>query len=298
MRRTTAARLGAAFAASAIALSLGAGTALAEGDTSGTQTVHAASISPTAGTAAKVPAGATRDGKSLLTGSVGRSSVTPLALPPTSKMLAYNQKSVVLTEPGLFIFEGSPVVTNPAGIGFIDTRVTVGTKINARELGFPGGDFGPPIPEYPAHGVVLPSTTPVGKAHLGPANIWYQNPDHTLTMTSTHDTLIGGTFYIRRGTKSIATNALTVTRSGSKVTFKATSWKIFQPSTGKYVGIRSIKLQYRNSNGSYSTLKTMPLNIYGTGSYSITTSTKRSYRLLIPTTDSISASLTTTVGPI
>ena len=291
MRRTTAARLGAAFTAGAIALSMGAGTAIAEGDTSGTQTAHAKSISSTAGTAGKTPFDTSS--KAAVSGSANRSSVSPLALPPTSNILAYSQKSIVLTEPGTFIYEGAPVVSNPAGVGFINTRVTVGTKINARELAFPGAD-----PEYLFHGIVLPSTTPVGKAHLGPANIYYQNPDHTPTGTSSRDELIGGTFYIRRYTKSVATYALDIRRYNSKVTFKATSWKIFQPSTGKYVGIRSIKLQYRNSNGSYSTLKTMPLNVYGTGSYSITTNTKRNYRLLIPTTSTIWGSKTTTVGPI
>lgn len=295
MRTTTAVRLGAAFTASALALSLGAGTALAEGDTTDSQSAHLKSISSTAGTAKKLPAGKAQAGKTTL----GKASASVAELPPESDITSFSQKSIVLNEPGTFIYEGAPVVTNPDGIGFINTRVTVGTTQNGRELAFPGAVFGDPdYPTYPGYGIVLPSTTAVGKAHLGPSNIYYQYPDHTPTNTSTLDDTIGGTFYIRRYTKSTATYGFEIYRSGSKIKFKANSWKIFKPSTGTYVGMPSIKLQYRHSNGSYSTLKTISLNTYGSGSYTKTTTTKRRYRLLISTTDTIWGSKTSTSGRI
>jgi hypothetical protein len=284
MRTTTAVRLGAAFTASALALSLGAGTALAE-DSTDTQSVHLKSVSPTAGTAARTPVSKSQATKTPFSGT-NRSSVTPSVanceLPPTSDITSFSQKSIVLGAPGTFVFEGAPIVTNPAGVGYIGARVTVGSAMNSRELYFEGAD-----PAYPYFGIVLPSTSPVGKAKLGPSNIYYQCPDHTSTGTTTHDDTVGGTFYIRRLTKSIATYGFEIYRSDSKIKFKANSWKIFQPSTGKLVGIRSIKLQYRHTNGSYSTYKTIPLNIYGTGSWSTTTNTKRHYRLKIYTTDTI-----------
>ena len=63
--------------------------------------------------------------------------------------------------------------------------------------------------------------------------------------------------------------------------------KVFKPSVGIFGGgLTSARLQYK-SGGSWKTYKTIKLNRYGKGSVSWSTSTKRTYRVLIPTTLSV-----------
>jgi len=63
--------------------------------------------------------------------------------------------------------------------------------------------------------------------------------------------------------------------------------KVFKPSVGIFgSGLTSARLQYK-SGSSWKTYKTIKLNKYGKGSVSWSTSTKRTYRVLIPTTLSV-----------
>jgi len=199
------------------------------------------------------------------------------------------------------VYEGNPVVTNPGTIYELDARLTVnGVNKDDHELAFAGA-----LPPYvdsqtgdPLAGLILDSTSSVGKATLGPSAIYTQTTPGTWDESAPQtDDTIGGTFYIRRATGAFPPSgkyAFEIYRSGGKIKFTANNWKIFQPSTGKYVGLRSIKLQYRHSNGTYSTLKTMSLNTYGTGYYWRTDSTKRRYRLLISTTNTAQGSYSQT----
>ena len=300
MRTTTAARIGAAITASALALSLGTSTATAED--SGSQTAELGMVKPDAGAAkTKVSTtkllGQTRLGKAS-TGAAEEPSVTADPL-PVSDVTSYNQGNIVLDEPGTFIYEGHPVVTNPGNVYFLDSKLTVnGTGRGLRELAFDGALRADPADEYPGPGLVLDSNSPVGPARLGPTNVSYQSAPSVEDPNSppTVDPTLSGTFYIRRATGSTsATKApFQIFRNGGKIKFTANNWKIFQPSTGHYVGLGSIKLQYKHSNGSYSTLKTMSLNSYGTGYYTRTDSTKRRYRLLISTTNTAQGSYSQT----
>ena len=278
MRTTTAVRLGAAFTATALALSLGTGIASAE-DAPDTQVAQLKAIRPTAGVAKQAPA----DSHAVPSGTTaGKTSgkVSPSVL-PTADILSFGQKSLALYEPGTWAYEGTPNVTNSAGISQVTTRLTVnGSNKGDRFL--------------QGNGIVLTSsTTSVGKAKLGPSTIFYNDSGVT---PPTYDPTIGGYFYIRRGTDSLADIAFEIERTGSKIKFKANSWKVFIQSSGKWVGLRSIKLQQRNSNGSYSTIKTIALNTYGSGSYTKTTSTRHRYRLLVPTTDTVFGSYSETSG--
>ena len=109
---------------------------------------------------------------------------------------------------------------------------------------------------------------------------------------------MSNTFLLRRLTKTTNKYGLVVTRSGSRITFKAQNWKIFKPATGTYVAMNTIKLQYKDSAGRWQTKKTIELNGFGTGSFSTTTNTKRRYRVYYPTTDTILGSSTIPTGLI
>ncbi|MEO6606750.1 MAG: hypothetical protein ABIN55_14195, partial [Aeromicrobium sp.] len=63
--------------------------------------------------------------------------------------------------------------------------------------------------------------------------------------------------------------------------------KVFKPAVGIFGGgITSARLQYK-SGSSWVTYKTIALNRYGKGYVSWSTSTKRTYRVLVPTTLSV-----------
>ena len=272
MRTSTAVRLGAAFTASALALSLGAGTALAEGDATGTQTARARVITSDTGTG--TPVTGSTDARQ----PAGKTSVRPLAA-GTGNITSFGQKSVVLSQPGIHLYDADPVFSDAGGVDHLTTRLTVdGSNKGIRTFGFGG--------------LVLDSlNSPYGKAKLGPSTLFYNNG-----ASPNSDPTISSYFYIRRATTSISPKALDIVRTGSKIKFTANSWKIFKPQTETYVGMPTIKLQIRNSSGTYSTIKTMSLNVFGTGSYTKTTNTKKRYRLLISTTESIMGSYTETSG--
>ncbi|KQV75041.1 hypothetical protein ASC61_08540 [Aeromicrobium sp. Root344] len=303
MRTTTAVRLGAAFTASALALSLGVGSATAEDGSTGTQTAKLGVVTPDTG-AAKIKLS---DARQLARTPIGRSapkSTGRMAVDPPAHVLSgFGQKHIVLDQPGFWIYEGNPIVTDPGGVDLLRSHLTVrGTDRGLQELAFHGVL---PADYYGGNAGLIVDTTKIalGKSHLGPSVITHQSapgvPDPNTP--ASNDPLVGGSFYIRRATGSLAPSTkypFEIYRIGKKIKFTANNWKIFQPSTGKYVGLGSIKLQYRRSDGSYSTLKTMSLNSYGTGYYWRTDSTKRRYRLLISTTETAQGSYSQTSGTI
>jgi len=266
VRRTTLARGGALLTAAALALTLGTGPATADS----TQTEKAASVaSPTGG----------KPVSSLSFGSAAR-GITPLATPGHANIISFDQKHVVLSEPGIYTYTGHPEVDyEGANLQRIRSRLYVGGK----NQGFY---------ELTPDGIVLPSTVQSGHSRLGPSNLYYYDGS-----PSTSDSTKSNYFNIRRYTKSTNTYGLVVTRVGSHITFKAQNWKIFKPSTGKYVAMNTMKLQYRK-DGHWVTWKTISLNDVGTGSYSTRTNTHRSYRVAYPTTDSILGSRTEATGSI
>jgi len=300
MRTTTAVRLGAAFTASALALSLGVGSATAEDSSTGTQTAKLGFVKTDTG----APKIKLSDARQLAKTPIGRSSRSGEVgiTAETHDLTAFGQKHIVLSEPGNFIYEGNPVVSNPGSVYSLMSDLTVrGMNRGPYELAF----FGQTPPyvdadtQEPLAGLLVNTVTiPLGKANLGPTDIYTQTtPGEWDKLAPIHDTTVGGSFYIRRYTRAFPVSgkyAFEIYRVGKKIKFTANNWKIFQPSTGKYVGLGSIKLQYRRSNGSYSTLKTMSLNSYGTGYYWRTDSTKRRYRLLISTTETAQGSYSET----
>ncbi|KAA1395419.1 hypothetical protein [Aeromicrobium ginsengisoli] len=303
MRTTTAVRLGAAFTASALALSLGVGSATAEDSSTSTptQTAKLGMVKTDTG----APKIKLSDARQLAKTPIGRSSraAAPSVTEAEHDLTAFGQKHIVLSEPGEdFIYEGNPIVTNPGTVYSLMSDLTVrGVNRGPHEVAFFGA-----LPPYvdsetgdPLAGLLVNTfTIPLGKANLGPTDIYTQTTPGTWDgLAPQTDDTIGGTFYIRRATGSTAPSTkypFEIYRVGGKIKFTANNWKIFQPSTGKYVGLGSIKLQYRHSNGTYSTLKTMSLNSYGTGYYWRTDSTKRRYRLLISTTDTAQGSYSET----
>lgn len=284
MRRTTLARGGALLTAATLAISLNAGPATADS----TQTEKAPAVKSDLGNKTSVD----RESSSPSNRAGG---FVANALPGTADILRIGQYNVVLDEPGWFIYEGNSNVDSgvdgqPGDVNLIQSNLFVGgVSRGYYELGFNGA-----TPAYTSTGIILPSTIKTGKARLGPSNIYYtDSANHPMTT----DPTLSNYFYIRRYTKSTNTYGLVVTRSGSRITFKAQNWKIFQPSTGKYVPMNTMKLQYRY-DGRWITKKTIELNSNGTGSYSMTTNTKRRYRLYYPTTDTIFGASTIPTGLI
>ncbi|VXC39012.1 hypothetical protein [Aeromicrobium sp. 9AM] len=267
MRTSTLTRGGALLTAATLALSLGAGPATADSS----QTEKAATV--------KSPTGATSAPSFSFGASARTGGVTALANPGQANIISFDQKHVVLYTPGTYVYHGNPKINyEGSGLYRIRTRLYVGGK----NQGF--FDMSP-------YGIQLPSTVQSGHSRLGPSNLYYSGSP------TTSDTTKSNYFNIRRYTTSTNTYGLLVTRVGSHITFKAQNWKIFKPSTGKYVAMNTMKLQYRK-DGHWVTWKTISLNDNGTGSYSTKTNTHRRYRLAYPTTDSILGSHTEATGSI
>ncbi len=267
MRTSTLTRGGALLTAAVLALSLGAGPATADSS----QTEKAATI--------KSPTGATAAPGFAFGASARTGGVTAMASAGNANIIRYGQYNVILSEPGIFSYQSSMNIDYvDSGLNRIRSRLYVG--------GTNQGFF-----DQDGYGIVLPSTVKSGKSRLGPSNLYYS------ASPSSSDSTLSNYFYIRRYTTSTNTYGLLVTRVGSHITFKAQNWKIFKPSTGKYVAMNSMKLQYRK-DGHWVTWKTISLNSNGTGSYSTTTNTKRRYRVAYPTTDSILGSSTESTGLI
>lgn len=275
MRRTTLARGGALLTAATLAISLTAGTASADS----TQTEKAVAASDTAGTRTGAPA----------TGSIFGAS----------KARAQRVETLAATPADITTLSISNGVLWRAGENSVDAFVdgVDGSvpidhiEMNLTLNGSPRGTvtlFEDEIGQF----IDVLNTVGAGTAQLGPSTIHYADSSTSV------DSTMSNTFLLRRLTKTTNKYGLVVTRSGSRITFKAQNWKIFKPATGTYVAMNTIKLQYKDSAGRWQTKKTIELNGFGTGSFSTTTNTKRRYRVYYPTTDTILGSSTIPTGLI
>ena len=275
MRRTTLARGGALLTAATLAISLTAGTASADS----TQTEKAVAASDTAGTRTGAPA----------TGSIFGASkaraqrVETLAATPADITTLSISNGVLWRAGENSVDAFVDGVDGSVPIDHIDMNLTLN--------GSPRGTvtlFEDEIGQF----IDVLNTVGAGTAQLGPSTIHYADSSTSV------DSTMSNTFLLRRLTKTTNKYGLVVTRSGSRITFKAQNWKIFKPATGTYVAMNTIKLQYKDSAGHWQTKKTIELNGFGTGSFSTTTNTKRRYRVYYPTTDTILGSSTIPTGLI
>jgi hypothetical protein len=96
---------------------------------------------------------------------------------------------------------------------------------------------------------------------------------------------VSNTFYARKQVKTTRGDqlALGIKRRNSRISFTARQIKIINPSSGKYISIKRVKLQ-QLKGGGWKTKKTIKLNSRGNGSYSTKLNKKYRYRLYVPRT--------------
>lgn len=275
MRRTTLARGGALLTAATLAISLTAGTASADS----TQTEKAVAASDTAGTRTGAPV----TGADLGEPKAKTQRLTTLAADTLFDITTLSFSNGVLWSAGENSVDGIIEGNGTKPIDHIESNLTLN--------GSPRGTVTLLEDEIGQFVNVL-NTVGAGTAQLGPSTVYYTDSSTSV------DSTMSNTFLLRRLTKTTNKYGLVVTRSGSRITFKAQNWKIFKPATGTYVAMNTIKLQYKDSAGRWQTKKTIELNGFGTGSFSTTTNTKRRYRVYYPTTDTILGSSTIPTGLI
>ena len=260
MQSSTLYRAGAIFTASALALSLGTGPASAAD--SSRQSVGFAPATQS-GSNAFQKAGAS-DSQARV--AAAAADVTKITIPNS-----------VLSKKGFNQIYGARV--NYTGSGTIKSiKSTVRVNGKASFLYFN------------ANGTVsVPSTAGAGSARIVKSTVSYTDG------SSSVDTTQSNAFFLRR---ALSTNgALKIVRKGKKVTFTATRIRVFRPASGTYVSLGKVKLQYK-SGSKWMTKKNITLNSKGKGTYTISTSTKRRYRLFVPTTSTLYGGSTRTSGRI
>ncbi|MRJ75950.1 hypothetical protein GEV29_05330 [Aeromicrobium sp. SMF47] len=121
-----------------------------------------------------------------------------------------------------------------------------------------------------------------GKAWIRSTTVTYTNGTKSTSGTDSNK------FYLRRATRTTANKPFKVTAysPGTKIKFRASTFKVFKPSSGKYTSLGSIRLQYKKSNGKWKTVKKIKLNKKGSGSWT-TRARTRTYRLYVPTTANV-----------
>lgn len=172
---------------------------------------------------------------------------------------------------------GSGVITSRATTQFLGTvvgsaapGVTASTdvRINGRSKGrvtlYPGNGNG---------GVEIPRQWGSGKVQIGP----------TYFSDGTVDGNISNVFYARKQVRSTKKYPLDIRRVNSSITFRAYGVKVVNPSTGKYVSVKRVKLQ-QLKGGKWKTKKTIKLNSSGNGKYKTSLKKKYRYRIYVPRT--------------
>ncbi|KAA1380035.1 hypothetical protein [Aeromicrobium fastidiosum] len=168
---------------------------------------------------------------------------------------------------------GSGVITSRPTTQFLgnvagsapDNNVQTDVRINGRPKGrvmlYPGAGNG---------GVEIPRQWGSGKVQLGP----------TYFSDGTVSPVVSNTFYARKQVTTTRSNgiALKINRRNSKVTFRALSIKVINPSSGQFQSVKRVKLQ-RLKGSKWKTVKTIKLNSKGSGSYKATIKSKYRYRL-------------------
>jgi len=272
LRTSTLARAGAVLTASALALTLGAGSASASEDT----TTKTATIDTRPGAAAtKVDwntAGLARQGKSDVSAN--------FVANPDLKTFAFATKNQVLYGPAGNALFGTIAVApgNPGPPGGLGYNMTTNLKYY--------GSTKTAVPLYagfatkePLGGTPIPDTYGPGLYSFGPTSI--ADPGGGSPFV---DPTLSNTVRVRNATMADNLYTYYTGSSKKKVSVKA---KVYRPSANIFAGgISSVRLQYK-SGSTWKTMKTIKLNKYGNASYSWSQSSKRSYRILIPTTLSI-----------
>ena len=273
MRTSTLARAGAVLTASALAFTLGAGSASATEDT----TTKTATIDTRPGAAAaKVDwntAGLARQGKSDVTAD--------FVANPDLKTFAFATKNQVLYGPTDNALFGTIAVTpgNPGPPGGLGYNMVTNLKYY--------GTSKTTVPLYagfatkePLGGTPIPDTYGPGLYSFGPTRIY----DPVNAGQFYDDPTLSTTVRVRNATTADNLYTWYTGSSKKKVSVKA---KVYRPSANIFAGgISSVRLQYK-SGSTWKTMKTIKLNKYGNASYSWSQSSKRTYRVLIPTTLSI-----------
>lgn len=272
MRTTTFVRAGALLTAAALTLSLSNGPASADDAPSGSVP---AVDSPLPGKRT----GTDLSGYPGLSAKQNRGSVSSAAEPDIITRIG--ARNTVLYQPQGTSIDISLIATED--LSSEDISVAVKLRVSGVET----KDFYEVYYDE-AHDTLfanIPNSVGMGNARITKTRI------SSLDNPTVIDETDSNVFKIRRNTFSDTnpdegTYSLVYGRQGSKIIFRAYKWKIFKPSTGKYVGMNSIRLQYR-SNHKWKHLKSIKLSPGGSGSYSKRTSTKRRYRLYYPTTDTV-----------
>lgn len=261
MRLNTLAKTGAALTASALVITLTSGPANAADDS--TSTGYAPAATPKASVAAGdfLPGAS---GKSAA-GNKAAAGVTISRIGVRSAPLyRKGDNSVFLTA-----FEGNPGGT----VAKTEFSVRIGKKNHTVRL------------RGTAEGYAFFNT----KSGWGSGKAWIRSTTVTYTngtkSTSGKDS---NKFYLRRATRTTANKPFKVTTysPGTKIKFRASTFKVFKPSSGKYTSLGSIRLQYKKSNGKWKTVKRIKLNKKGSGSWT-TRARTRTYRLYVPTTANV-----------
>ncbi|MEV7397704.1 hypothetical protein [Aeromicrobium sp. NPDC092404] len=267
MRTSTLARAGAVLTASALAFSLGTGTASAAEDVQIDKSFTTVPEVPPVKKAPKV--------KLDLGASLKRSAVELAPGDPDLTTFALARNQVLYSKGDGNFLRGTVVIANEPAAKYNLTTMFM----NGHEF----LDYNPYLEsgfatKEPLGGVWAPSIKGPGLYDFGPSAIFYSDTPGDYIEDTTHS----NTIRVRNATRG----ETTYYRSGRyhKVT---ASIKVFKPSVGIFGGgITSARLQYK-SGGTWKAYKTIKLNKYGKGSVSWSTSSKRTYRVLVPTTLSV-----------
>lgn len=200
-------------------------------------------------------------GKAAPISDLGASSAVTAAGTITALRLG----SGVITTRATTQFVGNVAGTAPANTT-VQTDVRVNGKPKGRVILYPGAGNG---------GVEIPRQWGSGPVQIGPSYF----ADGTVSP------VVSNTFYARKLVTTTRSNgiALKINRRNSKVTFRALSVKVINPSSGRFQSVKRVKLQ-QLKNGKWKTKKTIKLNSKGSGSYKATIKTKYRYRLYITRT--------------
>ncbi|AWB93660.1 hypothetical protein [Aeromicrobium chenweiae] len=254
MRLNTLARTGAALTASALVITLSSGPANAADSTS------VGAVESSAPAAGQRTSFASADFRAAGT-------VRPAAI----SLAKFKLRSGVMTSGKLTGIWGDVIPAGSGSVKYAVTKVTVNGKYKGQTYLYPG--------DQAQGGINMPRIWGSGPVVLGPTTFTYADGSTSVDQTRSN------TFYFRKNIKTTHKNgsALKIRRVNKKVTFKAQNIKIVQPSTGKYVSVKRVKLQYKKGS-KWKTQKTIKLNSKGNGTYKRKTSSKKRYRLYLPQT--------------
>jgi hypothetical protein len=272
MHPSTALRAGAVLTASALALSLGTATATAAESAPGKSPLDTASKVHT-------PDGAARwtTTRSAARRATGTATVTSIKV-ADGYLFTKGANSIDVTING---DPGTSAEGAEAKSVAITVRIDGKTHVDVPVSHWDGGDEDPETGTdyFDTH-----SSWGAGKAQILQTTVTYTDGD-----TSVLDTR-SNVFYLRSVVRSGNPAVYYTNYSHTKIKFQARGWKVFKPSTGKYVSLGSVRLQYRKS-GSWKTLKKIKLNSSGNGSYTYKAPT-RTYRLYVPKTSTVAGGST------